>query len=229
MRKIKFFVSKSIGKYKLFKSKNISKKIFLGPNVQFFGIKNIIIKDNCTIGEYSNFVINNRTNNDIQLRIGKNVYLGRNNFITVGKLVQIGDYSIFGNNCSLIGAGKIFDDPMKPYAMSGISLEKSIFIGVNCWLGNDSSVIGNVRIGHGSIIGANTVVTKDVPPFSMVIGNPGKIVKTFNFTTNSWESENNESNNSKYFDENEYLIYLRSNAGDSFLAYSSASSRLGHL
>jgi len=228
MKKIKFFVSKLIGDYKLLKTKTISRKIFLGPNVQFFGLKNIVIKENCTIGENSLFTINNRLNDDIQLTINSNVYIGRDNFVTVGKSIYISDYCIFGNNCSLICADKIFDNPLVPYAVSGIGLEKSIFVGANCWFGNNVSVIGNVKIGHGSIVGANTLVTKDIPPFSMVVGNPAKIIKTFNFETKKWEKES-LLQASKYMDEQEYLNYLKSNSGDAPLAHYSASSRLGHL
>ena len=225
----KFWILKLRGEYKLLKTKTISRKIFLGPNVQFFGLKNIEIKDNCTIGENSLFTINNRLTDDIQLIISKNVYIGRNNFITVGKSVFISEYCILGNNCSLICADKIFDSPLTPYAVSGITLEKSIAIGVNCWFGNDGSVIGNVRIGHGSIVGANALVTKDIPPFSMVIGNPAKIIKTFNFETNTWEKGVRTDNFSEYLDEQEYLKHLKSNSGATPLAHYSGSSRLGHL
>jgi acetyltransferase-like isoleucine patch superfamily enzyme len=209
-------------------SKNISRKIFLGPNVQFFGINNIIIRENCTIGENSLFTINNRMNSDVQLTINSNVYIGRNNFISVGKSIYISDYCIFGNNCSFICSDHIFDNPLVSYASSGNSYNKRINIGVNCWLGHGVSVIGDVKIGHGSIIGAHTLVTKDIPPFSMVIGNPAKVIKTFNFERNKWEKEVS-TNDSTYLDEQEYLKYIKANSQDAQLAHYSASSQLGHL
>lgn len=210
-------------------SKNISKKIFLGPNVQFFGINNIIIRENCTIGENSLFTVNNRMNSNIQLTINSNVYIGRNNFISVGKLVNINDYCIFGNNCSFICSDHIFNSPLIPYALSGNSFDKRIVIGVNCWLGHGVTVVGNVKIGHGSIVGANTMITKDIPPFSMVVGNPFKIIKTFNFETNKWEAQAPQNSSSTYLDEEIYLNYLKANTRDVHLAYHSASSKLGHL
>jgi len=226
--KIKFWILKLRGKLKLLSIKTISPKIFLAHNVQIFGLNNTIIKENCTIGESSLLIVNNRTNKDIQLTIMSNVYIGRNNFFSVGKSIFIGDYCIFGDGCSIIGAGKIFDSPLTPYAMSGINFEKSISIGVNCWLGNNASVLGNVKIGHGSIVGANSLVTKDVPPFSMVVGNPAKIIKTFNFGTNKWEKEV-ISNESIYFDERLYIEYIKNNNKNLPISPYSASSRLGHL
>lgn len=228
MRKIKFFVLKLIGKYKLLKTKSISNKIFLGPNVQFFGLKNTSIQDNCTIGENSLFTINNRSINHIQLTIGENVYIGRDNFVSVGKSVYISDYCIFGNKCSIICSDHIFDSPLIPYMLSGNSFEKRVIIGTNCWLGHGVSIIGNVKIGHGSVIGANSLITKDIPPFSLVVGNPSKIIKTFNFETNQWEREI-QNCSSIYLDEDIYLEYLKTSKKNIDLAYHSASSKLGHL
>lgn len=225
---IKFWILKLRGYLNLLKTKTISRKIFLGPNVQFFGLKNIVIKDNCTIGENSLFIINHRNNKDIQLNINSNVYIGRNNFISVGKSISIGSYCIFGDNCSLIGTGKIFDSPLVPYALSGIENQKEIIVGANCWFGYGVSILGNVKIGHGSIVGANALVTKDIPPFSMVVGNPAKVIKTYNFESNKWEKDVS-TNDSIYLDEQEYLKYLKANSGDAPLAHYSASSKLGHL
>lgn len=224
----KFWILKLRGQYNLLKTKSISHKIFLGPNVQFFGLKNIEIKDNCTIGDNSLLTVNNRSNKDKQLTISSNVYLGRDNFISVGKSVYISDYCIFGNKCSIICSDHVFDNPLIPYALSGNSFEKRIIIGVNCWFGHGVFVLGNVKIGHGSIIGANTIITKDIPPFSMVVGNPARIIKTYNFTTNKWEKDV-VFNESIFMIEDEYLRYLRNNNGDTPLAHYSASSRLGHL
>lgn len=226
--RVKFWILKLRGQLRLLSIKTISPKIFLAHNVQIFGLNNTIIKENCTIGESSLLIVNDRSNKDIQLTINSNVYIGRNNFISVGKSINIGDYCIFGDGCSIIGAGKIFDSPLTPYAMSGINFEKSISIGVNCWFGNNASIVGNVKIGHGTIVGANTLVTKDVPPFSMVVGNPAKIIKTFNFVTNNWEKEVH-SNDSIYFNEELYLEYLKKNNNVLPLSPYSASSRLGHL
>lgn len=225
---LKNYLYKLRGELKLKLNRNISSKIFLGPNVQIFGIENVLIKENCTIGENTLITINHRIKKKIQLIINDNVYLGRDFFISVGKSIYIGNYCVFGENCSLISAGKIFDNPLVPYALSGNSNDKKIEVGVNCWFGNDASVIGDVKIGHGSIIGANTVVTKDIPPFSMVVGNPAKIIKTFNFENNQWV-RGEYNNDSIYMDENVYLNYLKTNSGDVPLAYHSASSRLGHL
>lgn len=228
MRKLKFLCLKIINEIKFLLNKNISRNFFLGPNVQIFGLDNILINDNCTIGENTQITINNRSEKNIQLTIGSNVYIGRDNFISVGKSIFIGDYCIFGNKCSLICSDHVFDNPLIPYALTGNSFQKTIKVGVNCWLGHQVMIIGNVQIGHGSIIGANSLITKNIPPFSMVVGNPARIIKTFNFETNKWEEKVGDSL-SPYLDEEVYLNYLYTNFRNVHLGYHSASSELGHL
>lgn len=55
--------------------------------------------------------------------------------------------------------------------------EKQTIIGNDVWIGTNVTILNGVKIGDGAVIGANTIVTKDVPPYSIVVGNPGKIVK----------------------------------------------------
>ena len=52
-----------------------------------------------------------------------------------------------------------------------------IDIGSDCWVGTEAMIFGGTTIGHGSIVGARAVVTKDVPPFAVVAGNPAKIIR----------------------------------------------------
>jgi acetyltransferase-like isoleucine patch superfamily enzyme len=55
--------------------------------------------------------------------------------------------------------------------------EAEIIIGNDVWIGFNSTILKGVTIGDGAIIGANTVVTKDVPPFAVAVGNPPRIIK----------------------------------------------------
>lgn len=55
--------------------------------------------------------------------------------------------------------------------------EKPCNIGNDVWIGSNATILRGVTIGDGAVIGANSIVTKDVPPYSIVVGNPGKIIK----------------------------------------------------
>lgn len=62
------------------------------------------------------------------------------------------------------------------YPKSGIGSGK-VYIGNDCWIGEDVVMLSGTRVGDGAIVGAAAVVTKDVPPYSVFVGNPGRVVK----------------------------------------------------
>ncbi|RVU91802.1 acetyltransferase [Flavobacterium columnare] len=68
-----------------------------------------------------------------------------------------------------------------------------VFIRKNVWLGEFVCVLQGVTIGEGTIIGAMSVVTKNIPPYSIAVGSPAKVIKKFNFNINKWESIVNET------------------------------------
>ena len=56
-----------------------------------------------------------------------------------------------------------------------------------CWVGEKVIIMPGVTIGDRSIIGAGAIVTRDIPPYSIAVGNPAKVIKRYNFKTHSWE------------------------------------------
>ena len=92
MVKIKLLLSYILGKHRKQMIKQISKRSFIVNKVQFLGIHNIEILDNCTIGENTTFTVNDISDKEIRLKIGSNTYIGRNNFFSVGKYVNMGPY-----------------------------------------------------------------------------------------------------------------------------------------
>jgi acetyltransferase-like isoleucine patch superfamily enzyme len=98
----------------------------------------------------------------------------------------VGGEVSFGSNC-LIGSSLIADNPGHNlnYKMRLRKLVKILIgkvkIGNYVYAGHQSMIIGNVTIGDGAIIGAGSVVTADVPPFCVVVGNPARLVKKLPF------------------------------------------------
>ena len=62
-----------------------------------------------------------------------------------------------------------------------------IIIDEDTWIGTKSTIVGSVHVGKHCIIGANSVVTKDIPDYCVVAGIPARIIKRYNFTTQQWE------------------------------------------
>lgn len=87
-------------------------------------------------------------------------------------------------NRTMIGANAQFYTPQHPImpeerdGLDGAEWASPITIGDDVWVGGGVIILGGVTIGDGCTIGAGSVVTKDVPPRSVVVGNPGRVVKT---------------------------------------------------
>ena len=112
--------------------------------------------------------------------LGRNITIGNHcnfNGMTVvgGGKIKIGDYFHSGSECMIISANHNYEGSEIPYDSTYIA--KEIDIGDFVWFGNRVTVVGNIKIGEGAIIGACAVVTSDVPPLAIVGGNPARIIK----------------------------------------------------
>jgi serine acetyltransferase len=182
--------------------------VYIGPEVKMIGVSSIFIGKNTAIGARSWLNVNKAPEAGYAIMIGRNCFLGQDNFLTVGKSIVFGDYCLTARNCSFIGSSHKYSDPMTPYLLTGTTSHGEIVIGSNCFFGYGASVIGSIRIGHGSVIGAGSEVRTDVPPFSLVTGNPAKVIKRFDFKHKRWVPWPAEDF-AEFPDEENYLKDLR--------------------
>lgn len=106
---------------------------------------------------------------------GNHVGIGKN--LTVEASVLIGDDVLLSSNVSLIGNDHLFDDPSSTVYWQGRASNKEIIIEGDNLLGFGVTVIGSVRIGKGCIVGAGSVVTKDLPPYTICAGVPARVIR----------------------------------------------------
>lgn len=114
----------------------------------------IVIGKNCDIGEYNHITSINK------IQVGDNLLTGR--------WVTITDNSHGGIDCNSLSIAPI----MRKMISKG-----PVFIGTNVWIGDKATILPGVTIGDGAVIAANSVVTKDVPAYSVVAGIPAKVIK----------------------------------------------------
>ena len=93
------------------------------------------------------------------------------------ELVEIGDHCMFANGCFVTDSSHRFDDPEKPITWQGFTSKGPTRIGHNVWCGANVVVTSGVTIGERSVIGANSVVTQDIPPYSIAAGAPAKVLR----------------------------------------------------
>lgn len=205
--------------------------VYIHPTVHFLGMANIVIGENSCISEGSWLNVNHRTQDGKAIIIGKNCFIGKRNFFSSGLKIVIGDYCLTALDCKFMGSSHIIDDPCLPYISTGTTHDSIIDIGVNCFFGAGANVLGNVQIGHGSVIGAGAHVLQNVPPFSIVIGNPGRVVKRFSFLKNQWipVADVTKEDVASMPDADSYLSTLSENVPVVDMPWIAAGRSLGNL
>lgn len=136
-------------------------------------------------------------NNNKVLFIGKNVQINDYVHITAMENVFVGDNvlmasKIYISDC-LHGSysGDINDSSPHSLPIERPLYSKAVIIEDNVWLGEFVSVLPGTTIGKGTIVGANSVVSKSLPSYVIAVGSPAKPIKKYNFETKRWEKINN--------------------------------------
>ena len=113
--------------------------------------------------------------NDVAFNMGVNLNSAG------GGTIDIGADCLIGPGVLMRTADHIFSDPNNQIRKQGHD-PKNIIIEDDCWLGANVIVLGGVRIGKGSVIGAGSIVTKNIPSMSVAVGVPAKVIKTRNYS-----------------------------------------------
>ncbi|MBE3047607.1 sugar O-acetyltransferase [Candidatus Bathyarchaeota archaeon] len=110
-------------------------------------------------------------------RLGKSVYINSNSTFLDTLPITIGDRTLVGPNCAFYSAAHPTDPTLRD-GTRGPEYGLPITIGADCWIGGNVVVLPGVTIGRGVTVGAGSVVTKDVPEYTVVVGNPARVLKS---------------------------------------------------
>lgn len=110
------------------------------------------------------------------LVMGKNSSIGPHGYIGCSGKIVIGENVMFGPKCSLFAENHVFEDSDETIKSQGVA-QKGITIEDDCWIGSNCIILDGVTIGKGSVIGAGSLITKDVPPKSVVVDKRDKQIK----------------------------------------------------
>jgi acetyltransferase-like isoleucine patch superfamily enzyme len=157
---------------------------YLGKNVVIKGKKSIYFDENIHICSQSVVICGGK------LKFGENTYIGFFSEIMCIHDVQFGKNIICGPFLFITDSNHEYRDIRIPISDQGAPLnerQNQIQIGDDTWIGAHVSIIGNVKIGKHCVIGAGSVVVKDIPDYCVVVGVPAKIIKTYDFSKNQWQ------------------------------------------
>ena len=135
------------------------------------------------VGEHSVFEPNVwlTAPDEARIRIGSQTYLNIAVMVASVALVEIGDHCMFANGCFITDGNHRFDDPVRPVPWQGFTTKGPVRIGDNVWCGANVVITSGVTLGHRSVIGANSVVTRDIPPYSIAAGSPAKVLRPIEY------------------------------------------------
>ncbi len=109
-----------------------------------------------------------------EICVGRNVFINQNcTFYYLGGL-DIADDVMIGPNVSIITTGH----PLEPSRRRAATIGKPIVIEKNVWIAAGATIVGGVTVGENSVVAAGSVVTKDVPPNTLVGGNPARAIRS---------------------------------------------------
>lgn len=170
--------------YKL-KFKNIGNRTRIKNPLKIDGMTNISIGNNVLI-QYKTWLASvPLANNACELVIGNNSVIGNFNHIYATKSIVIGNSVLTADKVYISDNSHSFDNPLIPILNQPIKQLNNVYIGDGTWIGENVCVIG-ASIGRDCVIGANSVVTKDIPDYSIAVGAPAKVIKQYSFEKNEW-------------------------------------------
>jgi acetyltransferase-like isoleucine patch superfamily enzyme len=150
-----------------------------GPMPHILGNGTIEIGDDVFIGGKNSWQVGFRFSTDARLKIGNGVFIGYQNLLSVANYVEIGDGTMFAHAVS------VFDNishPLSPARRARhepITMEETapVIIGRNVWIGAGARILKGACIGDNSVVAAGSIVTRSVPPNTVVAGNPARVIR----------------------------------------------------
>jgi len=141
--------------------------------------KGLVFGDKVTIGSYAIIRPTNLYGGEagVGLKVGNNSSIGPYSYIGCSGYIEIGDNVMMSPRVSIYSENHNFSETDRPMIEQGVT-RSFVIIEDDCWIAANAVILAGVTVGKGSVIAAGSIVTKDVPPYSIVGGNPARIIKS---------------------------------------------------
>ena len=169
-------------------------KSFIKHPLLIQGAKNILIGDKVYVAYKSWLAASPDTKELVcKLEIGSGTVLGNFNHIYATKSIVIGKNVLTADKVYIADNQHCYEDPKIPILHQPIKQIKTVEIGDGTWLGESVCIIG-ANVGKNCVIGANAVVTKDIPDYSVAVGAPARVIKRYSLDRRKWEKTDDMGN-----------------------------------
>jgi acetyltransferase-like isoleucine patch superfamily enzyme len=173
-----------INNYSKFKYLNFNS--YIDSPLKIEGKENIFINKNVIVKYKSWLAALPYSNSGCILEIGSGSVIGNFNHIYATNSIVIGKNVLTADKVYISDNQHVYEDINIPIINQPIKQLRTVHIGDGSWLGENVCVIG-ASIGKNCVIGANSVVTKDISDYSVAVGSPARVIKKYNFKLAIWE------------------------------------------
>lgn len=163
-------------------------KVVVQHNVQIRGARHIALHNNVSVD--ANVILQTiQQPNDTaspKIILEDHVGISPNSLILAAHMVHLEKGVMVGPSCVIVDYDHAYSDVTQLIVDQSLTNIKPIHIKSGVWIGANSTICAGVTIGKNSVVGANSVVTKDIPDFSVALGAPARVVKKYNPKTKQW-------------------------------------------
>lgn len=147
--------------------------VYIGKHCSLKGKRHITLEDSVTVRPYTQIWSGGGT-----VRIGKGSEIGERCRISIANSLDIGEKVLLSPNVYITDCDHEYRNISVPVIDQGIAQKgQTVSIGYGSYIGINAVIVGNVKIGKHCVIGANSVVTHNVPDYSVAVGSPAKVIK----------------------------------------------------
>jgi acetyltransferase-like isoleucine patch superfamily enzyme len=164
------------------------RNVYLFPEVHIVRPQFISIGDNVTIGTGTDIYVH-PTRSDLKgyiIRIANNVHIGSHNIIGARKSIVLEDNVLIGPHVMIGDHTHRYENIEIPVKQQEATEGRPIRVEQDSWIGANVFILPNVTIGRHSVVGANSVVNRDIPPYSVAVGAPARVIKRYDFDLKQW-------------------------------------------
>jgi acetyltransferase-like isoleucine patch superfamily enzyme len=166
--------------------------VSFGTDIQIIGLDSLEIGKGSCVSDHV-WINDCVRDGSKRLVLGKYVLIGRSSMISTAGRLEIADFCLLGPGVYVSDADHVFEDPFQPFIQQGATMGRAVTVEENCWIGMHAKIFGNLTVGRGSVIAGGASVRESVPPFSVVVGSPSRIVKMYDFEARAWVATRDET------------------------------------